>query len=118
VKWFKHISDSLDDPFIFDLIDKFGGDGYMVFFGTLEVMSREFNVDNPGICTVSERFLTKKLQLSRQKLVKILNFCEKKERIFVKYDKGNLTLNCPKLKNIMDNWTQKVLRSNLEATTK
>jgi len=112
LKWFKHISDSLDDPFIFDLIDRFGGDGYMVFFGTLEIMSREFDIKAPGTCTVSTRFLTKKFQLSRQKTVKILNFCEKKGRVFADFNGQNVTLNCPKLKDMCDEWTKKKLRSD------
>jgi len=111
VKWYKHISDSLDDPFIFELIDQFGGDGYLVFFGTLEIMSREFNIELPGKCTVPYRFLTKKLQLSRQKVSKILKFCNEKERIFVTENKDNIDLNCPKLKKLCDEWTTRQLRS-------
>jgi len=116
MKWFKHISDSLDDPFIFDLVSNFGGDGYLVFFGCLEVMAREFDHDSPETCTVSERFLTKKLQLSRQKLVKILKFCEKNKRIFSTFADGQITLNCPKLVDMCDEWTKKQLRSNSGVT--
>ena len=36
MKWFKHVSDSLDDPLIYDLMTEFGSDGYLVFFGVLE----------------------------------------------------------------------------------
>ena len=116
MKWYKHITTSLDDPFIFDLIDRFGGDGYLVFFGTLEIMAREFDVNNPGICTISEGFLKKKLQLSRQKMVKILNFCEKNSRIFTTFHDGNITLKCPKLKDMADEWTKTQLRSNSGGT--
>jgi len=118
VKWFKHISDSLDDPFIFDLVDRFGGDGYMVFFGTLEIMSREFDIKNPGVCTIPQRFLIKKLQLSRQKTVKILKFCDENKRILFGENGRNFTLNCPKLKEICDDWTKRLLRSSSEVTTK
>lgn len=116
MKWFKHISTSLDDPFIFDLIDKFGGDGYLVFFGILEIMAREFDINSPGICTLSDRFLTKKLQLSRQKLIKILKFCDKNKRIFFQENGKKIILNCPKLKDMCDEWTKKELRSKSRVT--
>ncbi len=118
MKWYKHISDSLDDPFIFDLVDRFGGDGYLVFFGTLEIMSREFNVGSPGTCTISRRFLTKKLQLSSQKVMKVLDFCNKKGRIMTSLNGNNITLNCPKLKDMCDDWTNRLLRSYSEVTPK
>ncbi len=117
MKWFKHISDSLDDPFIFDLIDQFGGDGYLVFFGTLEIISREFNTKTPGFCMVPERFLIKKLQLSRQKCVKILKYCHKNKRIFFKEYEGKFMFNCPKLKKLSDTWTTKLLRSDFKDTS-
>ena len=120
MKWYKHLTASLDDPDIFEAIDRFGGDGYLVFFGTLELMAREFDVDNPGVVQLPMRFLTKKLQLSRQKTVKILTFfaektVEKHSKVprFSFVIKGKyITLNCPKLKDLCDEWTKKQLRSD------
>lgn len=75
------MSDSLEDPFIFDLIDQFGSDGYLVYFGTITIMSKEFDIDNPGFCCISMKFLRKKLQLSAKKVSKILNFCNDSSKI-------------------------------------
>ncbi len=111
MKWFKHVSDSLDDPFIFDLIDTYGGDGYLVFFGTLEIMSREFDVNNPGNCQVSVKFLTKKLQLSTKLVTKVLQFCAENNRIYFSIDKDTISLNCPKLIKMCDEFTNKVLKA-------
>jgi len=113
MKWFKHISDSLDDPFIFDLIDQFGGDGYLVFFGTLEVMSREFDVNLPGFCRISDKFLAKKLQISVKKLSKLLNFCTKNGRIMAEFKGGYIELNCPKLVELTDEYTQRLIGKNV-----
>ena len=110
MKWFKHITDSLDDPFIFDLVSHFKGDGYMVFFGTLEIMSREFNIETPGICEISLKFLAKKLQLSVRFITKVLDFCAKNERIFYSIKNDRITLNCPKLIKMCDEFTQKALK--------
>lgn len=118
MKWIKHLTTSLDDPFIFELIDKFGGDGYLVYFGTVEIMAREFDINNPGICRISFKFLRKKLQLSAKKVSKILQFCEEKQKIFVKIDGDNIELNCPKLKEMADEWTHRKLGSNSGVTPK
>ncbi len=110
MKWFKHITTSLDDPFIFELIDKYGSDGYTVYFGTIEIMAREFDIENPGKCRISAKYLRKKLQLSVKKVSKILNFCSEKEKIYVKFEKSNILLNCPKLKEMTDEYTQKMVK--------
>jgi len=75
MKWFKHISDSLDDPFIFDLIDRFGGDGYLVFFGTLEIYAREFKPEKDWRLTMSRSYLKQKLHKRQDtKIIKCLQF--------------------------------------------
>ena len=110
MKWFKHISDSLDDPFIFDLVNNYGGNGYLVFFGTIEIMAREFNADSPESCKVSLKFLSQKLQLSVRFILKVLDFCSENNRIFYKLDGLLIGLNCPKLIKLCDEFTQKTLK--------
>ncbi len=110
MKWFKHLSGSLNNSFIFELIERFGGDGYLVFFGTLEMMADEFDINQPGISRFSVRKMTKNLQLSRQKLIKILKFCDEKERIFSTIEGDHVLLNCPRLKELSDEYTEKILK--------
>lgn len=116
MKWFKHISVSLDDPFIQDLMDEFGSDGYLVFFGILEMMSREFDIESPGKVTLPLRFCRRKLRLSWRKISTILAFCHKEGRILVSENGNKVTLNCPKLKDLCDNWTKRQLSSNFVDT--
>ncbi len=118
MKWFKHITDSLDDPFIQDLMDEFGSDGYLVFFGILEMMGREFDPKSPGKVTLPRRFCRRKLRLSWQKISTILEFCEQNNRFFVEDNGRQVTINCPKLKDLTDNWTKRLLRSSSEVTPK
>uniref|UniRef100_A0A6M3X9Q2 Uncharacterized protein n=1 Tax=viral metagenome TaxID=1070528 RepID=A0A6M3X9Q2_9ZZZZ len=125
MKWFKHLSGALNDSLIFEAIEKFGGDGYLVFFGTLEMMSDEFDINNPGVVILPIKKLTKNFQLSRQKTVRILAFFDQKAKIspektksfFVEVGKTHATINCPKLKDLCDEWTKRQLRSNSEVTT-
>ena len=116
MKWFKHISDSLDDPFISDLLDEFGSDGYLVFFGILEIISREFNIKTPGKVEVSHNYLRRKLRLSWHKVSTILNFCEKKGKFFVSDNERQIVINCPKYKHMLDDWTFRKLRSDSVVT--
>lgn len=114
MKWYKHIVESGDDPDIDDSITIFGSDGYYVFFRTLEVMGREFDISNPGMNTFSVEFLRKKYQVSWGKVVKILSFYQEKGRIFYELFNDNrlpsIRLNCPKLQELSDEYTQKGLK--------
>jgi len=116
IKWFKHISDSLDDPFISDLMDEFGSDGYVVFFGILEIISREFDIKSPGEVIVSRNYIRRKVRLSWHKCSTILKFCEKNNRIFVSENSRNVTLKCPKFQEMMDDWTKRKLSSHSVVT--
>ena len=112
------MAQSLNDPIIFEAIAKFGGDGYLAFFGTIELMADEFDIYHPGVMTFSWKFLHKSLQISRQKLTKIYLFFDEKAKENKTKDKGFLvvinndevTINCKKLADLCDTHTQKVLR--------
>ncbi len=124
MKWFQHSCGSAgsgnESKFIFQLIDKFGGDGYMVYFIAMEIIGDDFDVYNPGFCRVPVKYFRTKCRLSRQKLLNILKYCEGKERITVKLIEGEeeeLTLNCSKFADICDNYTQKLLRAMPEQDT-
>ena len=81
-------------------------------------MSREFDVNSPGISTVSISFLRKKLQLSQQKTLKILRFCDQKAKLnqskdvafFTDIQKDHVIINCKKLAKLCDNHTQKLIK--------
>lgn len=113
MKWFKHLVESGDDPFIGSAIILFGSDGYYVFFRTLEIMSREFDIQNPGRNTFLWQFLREKYRVSGQKLTKILSFFDQNGRIFSRTfynDKVRMIeLYCPKLEQLCDEYAQKKL---------
>ena len=113
VKWYKHLVDSGDDPDIDSAVILFGSDGYYVFFRTLEIMAREFDIESPGKNIFLWEFLRKKYRISGRKLTKILSFFHQKNRIFFRVFKDGkndmVELNCPKLKSLSDEYTQKKL---------
>ena len=83
----------------------------MVYFVALEIIADNFTPESPGKATVSCQFFRKKTSLSRQKLIRILKFCEKKDRLFVVEDGRSLSLNCPRFADLCDEYTRKQLRS-------
>jgi hypothetical protein len=120
MKWFKHLVDSGDDPDIDDAINVFGPAGYYIFFRILEIMSREFDIKNPGMNTFSVLYLKRKLRCSWKRTLSVLRFYQEKKRIFFELsDDGRLDkikLNCPKLKELTDEYTRKQI-ANLSGHT-
>ena len=111
MKWFKHISDSGHDKDIGELLSLFGSDGYYMFFRTIEVMSREFDVENPGKNIFNFEFFLKEFRkISKKKLLEFLNVTNKRKRIFFRIDDRDIHLNCPKLKELADEYTEKMLK--------
>jgi len=123
IKWFKHISKSRNDALIRDLITLFGLAGEHVFYRTLELMADEFNVKTPGYNKFLVKSWIKNYHTSYKKTVKVLKFLrsfeDKKKRVFFKIrGSGNtqtIQLNCPKLKELCDNWTQKQLKKTTKS---
>ena len=114
MKWFKHQADSGDDTDIHDAVDLFGTDGYYVFYRTLEIMTKKFDPKNPAVCEFSVSFLKKSYHISWKKLEKILAFYHKAGRFsfYVTRDAvlPMVTLMCPELKALCDEYTAKVLK--------
>ena len=115
MKWFKHISDSLDDPFIFDLMTEFGCSGYVVFFGVIEIYSREFLRENQWKLVVSLSFLHQKLRVSPHKIKKILSKIYKWD---VSFNDTQVSIFIPKFTELMDEWTIRKLGSHSGVTPK
>ena len=106
MKWFKHISDSLHDPFIFQLMKEFGSDGYVVFFGTLEIYSREFKTENGWKLTENLSYFRHSLLISSKKYKKILSKITKWE---VTFDGDTISIFIPKFKELLDETTLRKL---------
>jgi len=118
MKWFKHISDSGDDPDIDDAITLFGYKANYIFWRVLELMAREFNINNPGKNTFSLSFFKSKLRTNWGPTSEVLEFYQTRHRIYFELFNNNglrsIRLNCPKLKELCDEYTQKLLKENRE----
>lgn len=112
------MTDDLDDPFVQGLIEEFGGDGYLVYFGTVSLLCRQQTKENlTGNFEFSVSFLRKKFQVSAKKLAKIYQFSETFRKLSCHFSEKKVQVSIPKILDIADDWTKK-LRSNSEVTPK
>ena len=106
--WYKHSTDSHDDPDISDAMDEFGPSGYTAFFIALEIYGREFNkLDKNGWLTLSVRFFARKLRLSSIKVEKIFNFYSGRQRIDYKIHENRISFIVPQFIEIASNWVKR-----------
>lgn len=119
MKWYKHISDSLDDPFIFDLMTLFGSDGYLVFFGTLEIYAREFSPKVGWKLRITRAYLKQKLGKRQDTLIiKSLKHIQNSGKWEIEITDNELIIFIPKFTELLDEWTQRKLGSYSGVTPK
>lgn len=119
MKWFKHISDSLDDPFIFELMSKHGSDGYLVFFGILEIYSREFHSEDSWNLCVTLSYLKRKFHKThRQLITNPLQTISNSGKWNVTIEDDKVTIFIPKFTELLDEWSRRKLGSHSGATPK
>lgn len=111
LKWFKHISDSLDDPKIFELIRRHKAEGYLVFFGVLEIYAREFKTDPGWILRTSPHYVKTKLQIYHaNRLTIIVRSIEDLFSWSVNLTEDSMEVYIPKFRKYLDETTLKKLR--------
>ena len=116
MKWFKHFTDSGDDPVIDDSITEFGPLGYYVYFRTMEVVSLAFDASQPGTMVCSLFHFKRKFRCNWKTIRKVLEFYSKRDwiqfRIFEEEGTRKIHIKCPKLIDICDEYTKRVIGKN------
>ncbi len=113
IKWFKHFSDAIEDPFVQGLLDEFGPLGYLIWFGTMEVIAKENGSNLTGKLTISPTYLRRKFRTSQVKVREVLTFCQTFRKVSVTFSEKEWELNIPKLLELKDNYTK-----DLQGTSK
>jgi tRNA A37 N6-isopentenylltransferase MiaA len=113
MKWFKHQADSLDDPFIVELMDEFGHAGYTFYFGLIGIICQQVGYDLDKNFECSPIYLKRKLRISTTKVGVLLDFCQRKGKLIYDFQKEKYSISIPNIVKIKDNHT-----SNLQATGK
>src|SRR3990167_1867040 len=100
------MTDSLDDPFIQDLMDKFSHMGYVAYFGLIEIIAKENKNSITGNLSVSPAYLRRKLRTSPTKLREVFDYCQTVGKLSVNYFEKNWEFSFPKMAEIKDNYTK------------
>lgn len=111
MKWFKHHTDALDDPFIHDLMDEFSHLGYAVWFGLIEIIAKENGSELTGSITISPAFLGRKLRTTPTKVRQVLDFCQTNARLSSDLSGKKWEIHFPKIAKIKDNYTKDLQES-------
>jgi hypothetical protein len=103
-------------------MNEFGAEGYLVFFGTLEIYAREFKAESDWKLTEKLSYFRHNLLISSSKFKKILSKITKWE---VSFNGDEVTIFIPKFRELLDDWTirkvgkaEEKLRSNPVVTPK
>ncbi len=104
MEWFKHSTGSHEDPDISDAWDQFGDAGPAVFWTILEVFGAEYSHLKDGWLTLSVAYFERKTRRKFRKSENILEFFQKRERIFFKKDQISISITIPKFIKIASNW--------------
>lgn len=107
MKWFKHHTDSLDDPFIQALMDRFRHLGYVAYFGLIEIIAREYGKD--ASCkkfSFESAYLRRKLRSSETKLREVYEYCQTVGKLSVTFSEKEWEFEFPKIVEIKDNYTK------------
>lgn len=107
MRWFKHYADASDDEFIAIIEDRFGLEGYARWWKLLEVIAKQ--MDKTGRCSATyplykwETFLKAK----RKQMLCFLEATEKQGKTKLIRSGNVLTIECPKLLEIRDEYSKK-----------
>ena len=113
MKWFKHMSNSLSDPFIEELLDEFKATGYIAWFGLIELISQDNGDNLTGKLSVKPSYLKRKLRTSPEKLRQVYEYCQINAKLSVRFEEKKWHFDFAKIQEIKDNHT-----ANLQATEK
>jgi hypothetical protein len=114
--WFKHLIK--DSQFIDELVLEYGGDGYYVYYRTIEVMAENYNIEKPAENMFHwDYYYGKFYRISKLKIRKVLLTCSEKYKssdgkkgIHFEEWQGYLFLKCIKLEGLADRWTKETVR--------
>ena len=104
MKWFKHYSNALDDPFITELMDRFGHLGYVAWFGLIELIAKESGTNLTGEMSFNPTYLRRKLRSSQAKLREVYEYCQRVGKVSVTFSQEKWDFDLPKMLEIKDNY--------------
>jgi hypothetical protein len=114
MRWFKHMSLSQHDETLSELMDKFGAEGYGVWWIVLEKIAQLMDETGRCFARFSLKVWATSAKVSAKKFQNIVGFLEKKSTFILKNEDGFLTIECPNLLKYRDEWTDKKAKAAIK----
>lgn len=110
--WFKHFNDMLSEQQAQILLDTFGTKGPYAWIRLLEIFTKNFEVDNPGIFLEPKRNIFEQIfpKCCPKTGKKILDFFQNVGWIEYKIEGKQIWFKCDFIKELADEYTQKTLK--------
>jgi len=105
MKWIKHHTDANRDERLMSIRDEFGLEGYAVYWLILEAIAEQMTKKRPSPeLELSVKNWRKVTEISPKKLRKFALFCHNSELFIVTFCQNSISIKCPKLLKIKDEW--------------
>jgi len=109
MKWFKHMSDSFQDPVLINAWDKFGDKAIIIYWYLHELYAQKYDkIDSEDgflVITSWEDF-EQRVRTNRKTIQKILNYLKSCNKIFWTPDKNFVVIQIPCFASISDNYSR------------
>jgi hypothetical protein len=111
MRWFKHMAHSHNDEVLSELMDKFGAEGYGVWWLILEKIAGLMDETPRTFARFSLKVWATSAKVSVKKLQSLVTFLEKSGTFIIKMDGEYLSIDCPNLLKYRDEWTERKSRN-------
>lgn len=112
MRWFKHMTNSIDDEKISKLVDECGLEGYGFFWRVLEMIAAQVDDDGKNYCSYSKRTWCNKLAIKHQTWSKLIASCEQAGLFEVSDDGQTITVKSPNILKYRDEWSRKKAKNS------
>lgn len=112
MRWFKHMTNSIDDEKISKLVDECGLEGYGFFWRVLEMIAAQVDDDGKNYCSYSKRAWCNKLAIKHQTWSKLIASCEQAGLFEVSDDGQTITVKSPNILKYRDEWSRKKAKNS------
>ena len=118
MKWFKHHNDLLSRSDSQILLDKFGTKGPFAWVRLLEILAKHLNPETPDTFVESKRHIFNEIfpTCCHKTGKKILDFFQYMGWLKYKIYGKEILLECPVIKELADEYTQKILKEKRDTS--
>jgi hypothetical protein len=112
MKWFKHMTDMLDDTFVILMMDEYGLAGYGAWVGLLEIYAKYAKENVGDWIEIPWVVFRQKLRCKRFHFERLLSFYQKARKIQVEIKPKSFNIKIPKMAEFRDEWSRKKIKNS------